>query len=69
MACKLTVSSINELGYREFIVRFGNVVEGNSLCAAAVWSRRPFSSFEKFVVISTLIEHSVTRFSNYSLEV
>jgi len=49
MACKLTVSSINELGYREFIVRFGNVVEGNSLCAAAVWSRRPFSSFENFV--------------------
>ena len=49
MACKLTVSSINELGYREFIVRFGNVVERNSLCAAAVWSRRPFSSFENFV--------------------
>ena len=38
MACKLTVSSINELGYREFIVRFGNVVEGNSLCAAAVYA-------------------------------
>ena len=49
MACKLTVSSINELGYREFIVRFGNVVEGNSLRTAAVWSRRPFSSFENFV--------------------
>ena len=49
MACKLTVSSINELGYREFIVRFDNVVERNSLCAAAVWSRRPFSSFENFV--------------------
>ena len=49
MACKLTVSSIDELNYREFIVRFGNVVEGNSLCAAAVWSRRPFSSFENFV--------------------
>ena len=49
MACKLTVSSINELNYREFIVRFGNVVEGNPLCAAAVWSRRPFSSFENVV--------------------
>ena len=49
MASKLTVSSINKLGYREFIVRFGNVVEGNSLCAAAVWSRRSFSSFENFV--------------------
>ena len=29
-------------------VRFGNAVEENSLCAAAVWSRRLSPSFENF---------------------
>ncbi|KAJ7372088.1 hypothetical protein OS493_020512 [Desmophyllum pertusum] len=46
---KMSISSVNELDYNSFIRIFGNVVEGTPLCAAAVISKRPFSSFDQFV--------------------
>ena len=49
MASKLSISAVNALAYREFIHKLGNVVEKTPLCAAAVCTRRPFSSFDSFV--------------------
>lgn len=49
MASQMSISTINTLDYKEFIRRFGNVVEGTSLCAAALFSKRPFASFDQFV--------------------
>jgi len=49
MASKISISSVNELDYSDFILMFGNDVEGNPLCVAAVFSKRPFSSFNNFV--------------------
>ena len=48
MASKLSISDVNELDYREFIHKLGNVVEMTQLCVAAVCARRPFSSFDSF---------------------
>ncbi|KAJ7350229.1 hypothetical protein OS493_037692 [Desmophyllum pertusum] len=49
MATKLSISAVNELDYRDFIHKFGSVVEMTSLCAAAVCAKRPFWSFDSFV--------------------
>lgn len=49
MASKLSISAVNELDYRYFIRKFGNIVEETKLCAAAVCARRPFTSFDNFV--------------------
>ena len=46
---KISISAVNKLDYMTFIRMFGNVVEGTPLCAAAVYSKRPFSSFDHFV--------------------
>ena len=46
MTEKLTISEVNELSYEDFNTRFGNVVEHCSLCAAAVWRYKPFTSLE-----------------------
>ena len=45
MAAKLRLSAVNKQNYEAFIQIFGNVVENCSLCAAAVWSRKPFANF------------------------
>ena len=42
----MDISQINNMGFREFIATFGNVINNNPLCAAAVWNVRPFSSVE-----------------------
>ncbi|XP_022801668.1 2-oxo-4-hydroxy-4-carboxy-5-ureidoimidazoline decarboxylase-like [Stylophora pistillata] len=51
MASQMSISTINALDFKEFIRRFGNVVEGTSLCAAALFSKRPFASFDQFVTV------------------
>lgn len=49
MAFKLSMPAVNELDYASFVRIFGNAVEGTPLCAATVFSKRPFSSFDHFV--------------------
>lgn len=49
MALRISISAINALDYKEFIRRFGNVVDGTSSFAAALFSKRPFASFYQFV--------------------
>ena len=49
MARKLSIQAVNELDYEDFISTSANVVEHMSLCAAAVCTKAPFSSFESFV--------------------
>nr|XP_006628087.1 PREDICTED: putative 2-oxo-4-hydroxy-4-carboxy-5-ureidoimidazoline decarboxylase [Lepisosteus oculatus] len=41
----MDIRAVNTLSYEEFVDIFGNVVERCPLIAAAVWSRRPFSTF------------------------
>ncbi|KAL1006506.1 hypothetical protein UPYG_G00073220 [Umbra pygmaea] len=40
----MDLASVNSLSYEDFVEVFGNVVEKCPIVAAAVWSRRPFSS-------------------------
>ena len=41
------MEEVNQLSSAAFIEKFGNVVEHTSLCAAAVFSQRPFASFDR----------------------
>jgi hypothetical protein len=38
----ISISEVNSLSYEDFISTFGNVVEHSALCAAAIWTYRPF---------------------------
>ena len=49
MASKMNISAVNNFSYDDFIKTFGNVVERTSSCVAAVYSERPFASFDAFV--------------------
>ena len=49
VASKLSISAVNRLQHADFNHKFGNVVENTSLCAAAICTQRPFSSFDSFV--------------------
>ncbi|KAK6486188.1 2-oxo-4-hydroxy-4-carboxy-5-ureidoimidazoline decarboxylase-like [Huso huso] len=42
--CSMDVQTVNSMTCEEFVCVFGNVVERCPLIAAALWSRRPFSS-------------------------
>ncbi|XP_013382233.1 2-oxo-4-hydroxy-4-carboxy-5-ureidoimidazoline decarboxylase [Lingula anatina] len=35
---------VNRMDFEAFVAHFGNVVQGNPLCAASVWTLRPFTS-------------------------
>ncbi|XP_010888305.1 2-oxo-4-hydroxy-4-carboxy-5-ureidoimidazoline decarboxylase [Esox lucius] len=45
----MDIVSVNSLPYEDFVDVFGNVVEKCPIVAAAVWSRRPFSSLADLV--------------------
>lgn len=53
MDSKLSISAINNLDWNSFIATFGNVVEGSPDCAAAVYFKKPFLSFDNFVAAMT----------------
>ncbi|XP_001175503.2 2-oxo-4-hydroxy-4-carboxy-5-ureidoimidazoline decarboxylase [Strongylocentrotus purpuratus] len=46
MAEKFTIEAINQQEYEEFIENFENIAEHGILIAGAVWSHRPFQSFD-----------------------
>lgn len=42
----MDIASVNALSYEDFVDVLGNVVERCPIIVAAVWSRRPFVTFD-----------------------
>ncbi|XP_071989083.1 putative 2-oxo-4-hydroxy-4-carboxy-5-ureidoimidazoline decarboxylase [Engystomops pustulosus] len=41
----MNLDAVNSMSYEQFLDIFGNIIEKCPIITAAVWSRRPFSSF------------------------
>ena len=71
----LSIIELNSLGYEEFIMEFGNVVEKCPAISGALWDYRPFNSISHLIFsISSIINElpdsgrCCINFKNFSLK-